>query len=151
DAVEDRTTGRAQRVPHGGECGERSLTFVVLEVVDAPGRERLRVGGLVAQAADGRGLGDAGVVVDAGACVRVWCFVDADLQAFAVDVVRQGGDAGGKLGDVPAQVSARVAAVHPAIVDVDVLVSDRLHAGGHEDVGDLLDQHLADVALKRVP
>ena len=57
----------------------------------------------------------------------------------------------GKLAGVPLQVAARVAPVHPAVVEVDVRISGGLHAARDHRVGRRFDQALADVALERVP
>src|SRR4029079_146678 len=95
DAEEDGTPGGAQRIPHHRERAQRPLALVVLEIVDAPGGERLRVGGLVAEAADGDRGADAAVDPDAGLVVRR--LVDSQLQALAMNVGGQRGNPGREL------------------------------------------------------
>src|SRR4029079_11758478 len=125
--------------------------LVVLEVVDGPRREGLRVGRLVAEAP--HALAVAAVDVGAGLVARD--LVDPDLQPLAVDVVGERGHTAGELGRVPFQLAARIASVHPAIVEVHVLVTDVLHPARDEDVGNLLDKRLVQVVapegVPRVP
>ena len=85
---------------------------------------------------------------------RCWpkrALVNAQLQPLAMNIGGQGRDAARELGGVPLKISTAVAPVHPAVVDVDVLVSDRRHAARNERVSDSLDQGLAWAASKGVP
>ncbi len=83
--------------------------------------------------------------------VAIGRLVDPELQALAVNVGGQRRDPVRELAGVPLEISARVAPVHPAVVDVDVLVSDRCHAARNKRVSDSLDQALAGAASKGVP
>src|SRR5262249_57186606 len=117
------------------------VAVVVLEVVHAPGGERVRVGLLVVEAAG-----------EAGARGRTGALVDAEFQTLTVYVVRDAGDAVRELVRVGHEMAGGVAGSgHPAVVDVDVLVPGRLHPRADHDVGGLLDQRLVDVAAERVP
>ena len=99
-AEHDRAAGRGQRVAHpgvqglrdllvrlAGEAAERDVAPVVLEVVDAPGGEQVRVLLLVPVTAG---------VPGAGRRARV--LVDAELEAERVHVAGDRGDAVGELG-----------------------------------------------------
>ena len=125
---------------HRREAGQRPAAVVVLQIVDTPRGERLGVLRLRALPA---GLARAG-----GGVGRL---VDPELQTLAVNVGGQRGDAARELGGVPLKIPARVAPVHPAVVDVDVLVSDRCHAARNKGVSDALDQGLAGAASEGVP
>ena len=117
-----------------------SAAIVVLQIVDAPRGEGVGILGFVPCPS---GLARAG-----GGIGRL---VDPELQALAVNVGGQGRDPVRELAGVPLEISAPVAPVHPAVVDVDVLVSDRGHAAGNKRVSDAFDQALAGAASKGVP
>ena len=115
--------GRAARLHDGPVAGR--VAVVVLPVVDAPGRERLRVLDLVALrarvAAAGLGAGTA---------------VQAELEAHSVDLVRDGFDTVGPLGGVGDQVARGVSRQGaPAVVDVDVVVAEIFEAERDKGVG----------------
>jgi hypothetical protein len=77
--------------------------------------------------------------------------VDAELQAFRVNVVRESFHAARKSDRISYDVAGRIAAHLPTVVDVDVLISGFLHAGCDHRIGDLFDQLLADVAGELIP
>ena len=115
----------------------RLVAVVQLEVVDAPGRVLIRVLLEVAVAA-GRALTRlvAGVLVD------------AELQALAVDVVTEPLHAVRETGRVDLQVAVGVTVVlHPAVVDVDVVVTELVQAEVHDRVGRLGEQRLVHLAV----
>ena len=114
---------------------------VVLEVVDAPGRERGRVLGLVAVAPGPVGArGGAGV------------FVEAEPEAQAVHVVGHRLDPAREAGGVRNQVAGAVPVRgHPAVVDIHVVVAGRLHAVADHRLSGLLHQAGVDPAERRVP
>ena len=150
DAVDDVATRCLERVPHRGVAldvlllGRAALVeaVVVLEVVDAPVGEGLRVDLLVAEAAR-----------VAGARHGARVLVDPELESQRVHVVGGAVDAARELHRVGHQATGlRVALMgHPAVVDVDVLVARVLQARGDEEVRGLLDELLGDVAAERVP
>src|SRR6185312_6683153 len=119
---------------------QRAPAIVVLQIVDPPRREGIGVLGFVALSA---GL--------ARARLGRRALVNAQLEALAVNVGGERRDAARELRSVPLKVSTGVTPAHPAVVDVDVLVSDGGHAARNEGVGDALDQGLAGAASEGVP
>ena len=116
------------------------VAAVQLERVDGPVGERLRVERGVAQGARVAAAREGAPVA-----------VDAELEAFAVDVVCEGAHAGGEalaVGDD--LVGGEVAQLlRPAVVDVDVLVAHGRVAVGRHAVGHCLVEGLGD-AVQRV-
>lgn len=114
---------RSARLDHGPVA--RRVAVVVLPVVDAPGRKRLRVLDLVALRA---WVAPAGL--GAGTTVQT------KLEAHAVDLVCDGFDAVGPFGGVGDQVSRGIPRKGaPAVVDVDVGVAEVFEAERDEGVG----------------
>ena len=128
DAEQDRPAGGVQRVAHGGVGADGVNVFgiapVVFQIVDAP----LGVGECVLVfVATAAGVAGAGGVAGVG--------VDADLQAFGVDIIGQGFHAGGEAFFIDLNLAVFVALAVPAVVDVDVFVARVFHAGCDHSVG----------------
>src|ERR1043165_3197914 len=144
DAENDRASGFEQRVTHdrirGGCVLRAGRAPVVLQIVDVPRRALACVLKLVAATA-------WTFLTSEGARVGV----ETKLQAFRMNVVREGFHAGGKSLRIGLDVALRVAIDLPAVVDHEIDVTGVAHAARDHRVGHVLDQLFADVAGKLVP
>src|SRR6185369_8630576 len=130
DRVRDGPAGLREGVPHRLvpllRVDALVVAVVVLQVVDTPGGEQVRVLLFVVQRA-GKTRGVAGLRAGTG--------VDAELQAFRVHVVGERLDAAGEPRRIGDEVARRVAGrQRPAVVDVDVGVPGVFQAFADEDV-----------------
>ena len=111
-----------------------------LNVVHSPCRVGFRVLEFVIQASRALFAGKA-----AGVCV------DAKLKAFAVYVVGESFDAGGKSGGIGDDRTVSGAADLPAVIDVHVVIAGRQHAAAHHGIRSLPDELLTHIAAEVVP
>src|SRR6267378_6322705 len=77
--------------------------------------------------------------------------VDPEFQSFAVDIIRERPDPGRKFDWIRDNISLRVTADLPAVVDVYVLVASCMHASADHRIRGFADQWFAYVACKLVP
>jgi hypothetical protein len=85
----------------------------------------------------------AGFVADIG--------IDAQFQAFGVDIVGEGSDTGWKFLRVRMDKSLGIALSMPAIVNIDILVPGILHAVRGHGISHPADDFLIHIALEFVP
>ena len=159
EAVEDGAAGGLEGVAHlaiGGEHevvggGDVAVVLggelphvvlhgaeIVLEEVNAPGGVHLGVLGFMA---------DTSLVVAAG--LGAGARVDAELEAFGMDVIAEGFHVGEAV--VGVEDSLGVALALPGVVKVYVDVSSVLHAGGYELVGSAADVGVGDMVGEVIP
>ena len=150
DAVDDGAAGRAKCIAHGRERALWATAIVVFEQIHTPRSVGLRVLRLVAEASHEHGRFRR-LAVEPFARARVGCRIDAELEPLVVHVAGEPCDARGKPRGVPANGAGGIPAVHPAIVDVHVLVADVLHPAADQSIGGGFDARFVDVARERVP
>src|SRR5437660_1046043 len=144
EAEDDGAAGGLQGVTHGGVGGlsvfRAGVAPIVFEIVDAPGGVLESVLKFMAAAA-----GTLGASHGAGVGI------DAKFQAFGMDVIGEGLDAGGERLGVGDDIAGGVACDLPAIINDDVLVTGALHSAADKSIGGGLDEILGDVATETVP
>ena len=144
NAEHNRTPGLRKRIAKFCILHLRIETLRVapvdLHIIDSPRGIRLGVLDFVIQAA-------RPLLAGARACVRV----KAQLQTFAMNVVRERFHSGGESLRIRNDSPLRIATHLPAVVDVHILIAGRLHPAANHRVGHLPNEFVAHVTAKLVP